>query len=78
MNWDARAVPTTSDDVVIDVATNPTVTTTGSITIKSLISNEALRIQDGTFKVTAGSSQINAASRSAPGPPWPSTGPGRP
>ncbi len=61
LNWNVRAVPTVNDDVVIDVATNPTVTTTESISIQSLISNETLKILSGTFKVTAGTSRINAA-----------------
>jgi hypothetical protein len=62
-NWSRNgvdALPQNGDDVTIDVAANPTVTfNTGTLTLNSLTTNEALTLTGGTLGVT-GTADINA------------------
>src|SRR5688572_11331737 len=52
-NWNrggVDAVPVNGDDVTINVAANPTVTfSTGTVTLNSLTTNEALTVSGGTL-----------------------------
>jgi hypothetical protein len=63
-NWSRNgldAVPVNGDDVTINVAANPTVNfSTGTLTLNSLTTNEALNISGGTLALT-GAADINAA-----------------
>jgi hypothetical protein len=59
-NWSTDALPGPGDDVCINVAPDPTVTSSGTVSIKSLTSNEHLQIISGTFSV-AEASQLNVA-----------------
>jgi hypothetical protein len=47
LNWSANTIPTTSTDVFIDVATNPTINITGAASVRSIQSTEALDIASG-------------------------------
>jgi RHS repeat-associated protein len=52
LNWSGQAIPTAADDVTIDVASNPTIQiTSGSHSVQSLTSNEALSITGGSLSV---------------------------
>ena len=58
-NW-GGAVPGASDDAVIDLAgANPTISFTGTHTVKSLTTNESIQFGTGTFTVVE-SADINA------------------
>jgi len=58
-NWSSNpSLPGPADDVTISVAANPTISLTGTQTINSLVSDEALNIS-GTLSVAAASS-LNA------------------
>src|SRR5207244_3529398 len=59
-NWVGDVLPGSGDDAVIpDLSGTPTITSTGTVSIHSLISNESLAITGGTFTLAA-TSQINA------------------
>jgi hypothetical protein len=60
-NWVGKVLPGAQDDVVIDVANNPTVVfSTGNVSVASLTSAESFSITGGTFTVT-GDSVVNGA-----------------
>jgi hypothetical protein len=63
-NWNRNgvdAVPMNGDDVTINVAANPNVMfTSGSVTLNSLMTNEALTVTGGTLGLT-GAADVNAA-----------------
>lgn len=51
-NWDAGVVPTATDDVLIDVVGNPTITfRSGTVQVRSLIVRDALTLTGGTLSV---------------------------
>ncbi len=61
-NWSNDAVPTSIDDVTIDVAASPTIiynSASGARTVNSLVCNEALDISGGSLTV-AGTAQFGA------------------
>ena len=61
LNWSTNSLPTTADDVTINVAANPTITVdSGTQSVRSLTSAEALRIDGGTL-APATASTLNAA-----------------
>src|SRR5687768_12882936 len=54
LNWSGDVVPGPADDVTISVAANPTVRiTSGTQSIKSLRSDEALVLSGGTLQLLA-------------------------
>jgi hypothetical protein len=58
-NWSDDTLPGASDEVTIDVATNPTIRLgSGAQSIRSLVSNEALNITGGSLRV-AETAQVN-------------------
>ena len=60
-NWSGDTLPGASDDVTIDVATNPTIRiASGAQSIRSLVSNEALNITGGSLRV-ADTAEVNNA-----------------
>ena len=58
-NWDTNSLPTSADDVIINVASNPAISVTGIVTVNSLITHESITFGSGTF--TSLSVQLNAA-----------------
>src|SRR5262249_48865723 len=60
LNWSTNALPTSTDDVVIDVPGTITVTQgSGTTQIRSVTCQENLAITGGSFRVTAGASNVN-------------------
>ncbi len=60
-NWSTGTVPTSADDVTIDLAgSNPAVTIRDSRNVNSIISRESLTISSGTFQIAA-TSQIDGS-----------------
>ena len=57
-NWSTNTLPGTNDVVIIDIAGTNTVTSSGTVSIRSLTSNETLAITNGTFTI-ANASQLN-------------------
>ena len=60
-NWSTKAVPGSSDDVTIDVATNLTIVYNGTSSIQDVVNNAALEITGGSLTVTSGTSQVGGA-----------------
>ena len=63
-NWSANTLPVAADDVSIDIAGTNTVTSTGSVSIKSLTSNETVSVTAGSFTLggnSAGTGTIQVA-----------------
>ncbi|NOS68966.1 MAG: hypothetical protein HOP33_03465, partial [Verrucomicrobia bacterium] len=60
-NWDGDAVPGPDDDVVINVSSNLTVSSSADVTVKSLQCSNDLAIVGGTFGVTANASIVQGA-----------------
>src|SRR5262245_52490464 len=61
-NWSADALPTSNDDVTINVAGSPTVTySTGSTTVKSLTSAEAIVISGGTLTTGTNGASLSSS-----------------
>ena len=55
LNWSGDALPGVNDDVLIDVAANPTVqfnASAGSVTVKNLLAKEAMVFSGGSLTVT--------------------------
>ena len=61
LNWSANTLPMTNDDVTINVVANPTITLTGSVTIRSLNNAETLVIT-GANATQFGSLSLSADS----------------
>ncbi len=60
LNWSGQAIPTAADDVTIDVATDPTIQiASGTYSVQSLTSNEALSITGGSLSVGT-TAEVNA------------------
>lgn len=60
-NWLGDTLPGASDDVTIDVATNPTIRIASGVqSIRSLVSNEALNITGGSLRV-AGTAEVDSS-----------------
>ena len=57
-NWSENQVPGPSDDVMIDVSGNPTITYNDSSTIHSLVDEDSLDIFGGSLTITAGASRV--------------------
>ena len=55
-NWSNNALPTSVDDVSIDIVGTNTVTSTGTVTIKSRTSNETVAVTAGTLTVQGNTS----------------------
>src|SRR5687767_5453104 len=74
LNWSSNAVPGPNDDVTISVAANPTVLVpSGTQSIRSLVSDEAIRTTGGTIAIgtTATASQpVTLASGGLSGGTW--------
>ena len=72
-NWSANVLPTSVDDVTIDIAGTNTVVSTGSVSIKSLSSNETVSVIGsswtlggnlsgaGTLRTAGGTVNLNGA-----------------
>lgn len=59
-NWSTNALPGPSDDVTIDIATNPNlILPSGNQNIRSLVLNEVLRINGGTLTIST-TADVNA------------------
>jgi RHS repeat-associated protein len=52
-NWSSDQLPTSSDDVMISVAGNPTIQIGSAQSVNSFITDEAITITSGTFTVAA-------------------------
>ena len=48
-NWDTNTLPVATDDVFIDIAGTNTVTSTGTVSIRNLYSNETVSVTGGSF-----------------------------
>ncbi|MGD9723817.1 MAG: beta strand repeat-containing protein [Pirellulales bacterium] len=60
LNWSGNALPTSADDVTINVVGTITVThSTGTTTIRSLTSDEHFSITGGSLTVSTGASNVN-------------------
>ena len=59
-NWDGNALPTAGDDVIINIAANPTIQVANALTIRSLNSEEEIFFS-GNLTLTGGTSSIKAA-----------------
>jgi len=62
LNWDTDDVPGSSDEAVVDVAGDVTVTLNGSTTIQSLVNAETIRLIGETLSITQSASNTGTIS----------------
>ncbi|MBC8108012.1 MAG: agmatine deiminase family protein [Anaerolineae bacterium] len=65
-NWSNNVVPGVSDDVIIDIGSNPTIEVTGAQSVHTLSSREALHIS-GSLAVTGANNVVELAALSFDG-----------
>ncbi len=74
-NWSGNVLPGQLDDVVINVAGNPTIASSANVTIRSLQCSNHLALSGGIFKVTDGASTVQGNLSSSGNPTLSASGP---